>query len=400
MVNKLQVDSRLREFIDNEILQRLDLDRESFWQNFSQLLADFTPRNVSLLQHRDELQSRIDDWHRSAREQNQAHDGAAYKNLLQQIGYLNADCPDFKITTSNVDPEIALQAGPQLVVPVKNARFALNATNARWGSLYDALYGTDAIPETGGAERVGAYNPKRGEKVIARAREFLDASCPLTQVSHSQVTAYTVRDGRLVCQTKGGETTLADETQFKGYRGEPQNPTAVLLENNRLHIEIQLDRHAEVGATDVAGVNDVVLEAAITTIQDCEDSVAAVDAEDKLEVYRNWLGLITGELEEKLVKGGTEITRRLRNDRDYLAPDGSEFSLPGRSLMLVRNVGHLMRNPAILDADGEEIFEGIMDAVITGAIGALDVLGKTALSNSRTGSVYIVKPKMHGPDEV
>ncbi len=399
-VNKLQIDSELRQFIESELLARLALDPEIFWQDFSKLLDEFTPRNQALLQRRDELQHQIDDWHRSARKQKQTHDIAAYKDFLKEIGYLGSHCPDFTISTTNVDAEIALQAGPQLVVPVKNARFALNATNARWGSLYDALYGTDAIAESDDAERVGDYNPLRGRQVIAKSREFLDSSCTLAQGSHSAVTAYMVRDSRLVCKIEDGETSLADEAQFKGYCGEQESPSVILLENNRLHIEIQIDRSTEVGASDTAGVNDVVLEAAITTIQDCEDSVAAVDAEDKLEVYSNWFGLITGELEEQLVKGGKQITRRLRDDRNYLAPDGSEFSLPGRSLMLVRNVGHLMRNPAILDSDGEEIFEGIMDAVVTGAIGALDVLDKTRLSNSRAGSVYIVKPKMHGPDEV
>ena len=396
----LTVDSQLQQFVEQDLLPRLQIPAQQFWSGLTAILDEFTPRNEALLQRRDELQLAIDDWHRSRREQGQSHDARDYKSFLQEIGYLQAEVPPFEIRTENVDEEIARQAGPQLVVPVKNARFALNATNARWGSLYDALYGTDAIPEEPGTERGGGYNPERGAVVIKRARDFLDLCCPLVNASHQSVTAYSVSDGQLVAALEDGEVALQDVNQFKGYQGEPPAPQTILLSNNQLHIEIQFDRTSEIGSTDKAGVKDVVLEAAITTIQDCEDSVAAVDAEDKVEVYKNWLGLITGELEEHFVKGGDKVIRRLHTDRTYRTPNGEPLNLPGRSLMLIRNVGHLMRNPAIRDHDGKEIFEGILDAVITSSIGALDVRGLGSLQNSRTGSVYIVKPKMHGPDEV
>ncbi len=397
----LSIDAELKQFVDTELLAILGLDVTAFWQDFESIIADCSPRNEALLRRRDELQQQIDQWHVDRREKGHPHDAGSYKEFLRQIGYLEQDIADFTITTSSVDAEISWQAGPQLVVPVKNARFALNATNARWGSLYDALYGTDAIAESPGMERAGGYNPERGQQVIATARRFLDQACPLQDASHAEVTGYYFADGQLRADLDGGKTTqLKDSQQIVGYRGDPESPVLLLLRNNRLHIEIHIDSASEIGASDPAGVKDVVLEAAVTTIQDCEDSVAAVDAADKVEVYRNWLGLITGELEESFIKGGSEMTRQLQPDREYLSPAGETFSLPGRSLMLVRNVGHLMRNPSIIDGNGDEVFEGIMDAVITGAIGAIDISKLNRLRNSRCGSVYIVKPKMHGPDEV
>lgn len=397
----LQVDAELKQFVDEELLPALGLESSHFWNDFESILGQFTPRNEALLARRDELQQQIDQWHRQRREQGLPHELDSYKKFLEEIGYLQTPVDDFAITTDNVDSEISWQAGPQLVVPVKNARFALNATNARWGSLYDALYGTDAIAETPGIERGAGYNPRRGQKVIEYARRFLDQACPLQDGSHANVVAYRVEDASLRCDLASGDSTqLKDTQQFSGYLGKPQSPDLLLLSNNRLHLEIHIDRDSQVGSTDLAGVKDVFLEAAVTTIQDCEDSVAAVDAEDKVEVYRNWLGLITGELEESFQKAGSQMTRRLNPDREYLSAEGQNFTLPGRSLMLVRNVGHLMRNPAIRDANGEEVFEGLMDAVLTGAIGAIDVKGLNRLRNSRSGSVYIVKPKMHGPEEV
>ena len=396
-IGQLQVDELLRHFVEEELLPHLDLDPNQFWQRTEALLSDFTVRNSQLLAKRDDLQQQIDAWHK---QNSGAPDPAAYHKFLTSIAYLTDAVPDFEIDTSHVDAEISMQAGPQLVVPVKNARFALNAANARWGSLYDALYGTDAIPETDGADRAGAYNPVRGAKVIAFARGVLDQACPLKSASHRDATAYSVVGSELRVATASGVNSLKYPAQFKGFKGSAEKPSAILLQNNRLHLEIQIDPDSEIGGTDAAAVKDVCLEAAITTIQDCEDSVAAVDAEDKVEVYRNWLGLITGELQETFQKNGAQLTRKLNPDRHYLDPQGKEFSLPGRSLLLVRNVGHLMRNPAILDSEGEEIYEGLLDALITGAVGAIDVLGRNTLRNSRAGSVYIVKPKMHGPEEV
>ena len=398
LIGGLGVAPELAEFINQDLLPTLEFDPGAFWLGFETIINQFTPRNQALLDVRDELQSRIDQWHRERR--GSPHDAGAYKQFLTDIGYLSDPGADFTIATANVDAEIATTAGPQLVVPVKNARFALNAANARWGSLYDALYGSDAIAEEDGAERAGDYNPVRGARVIEYARSFLDAACPLQQGSHSDVTAYCVAGGELQVRLGDAQTVLADGSRFRGYRGEPSSPTAVLLNNNGLHIEIQIDRQAPVGQDDGAGVKDILLEAAITTIQDCEDSVAAVDAADKVEVYRNWLGLIRGDLEETFVKAGEEMTRALHPDRDYRQPDGSDMTLPGRSLLLVRNVGHLMRNNAVIDGNGDEVFEGIIDAVITSAAGALDVNRENSLRNSRSGSIYIVKPKMHGPDEV
>jgi malate synthase len=396
-IGQLKVDEQLRRFVEEELLPRLDFDPNQFWQRTEALLGQFTVRNSQLLAKRDDLQQQIDAWHK---QHTGMPDPAAYQKFLTSIAYLTDTVPDFEIDTAHVDVEISTQAGPQLVVPVKNARFALNAANARWGSLYDALYGTDAIPEKDGAERAGAYNPIRGAKVIAFVRDVLDQACPLESASHRDVTRYSVADGELTVTTASGYNSLQYPDQFKGFKGSADKPSAILLQNNRLHLEIQIDPDSEIGGTDAAGVKDVCLEAAITTIQDCEDSVAAVDAEDKVEVYRNWLGLITGELQETFQKNGSQLTRKLNPDRHYLDPQGKEFSLPGRSLLLVRNVGHLMRNPAILDSEGEEIYEGLLDALITGAVGAIDVLERNKLRNSRAGSVYIVKPKMHGPQEV
>ena len=393
-----QVAQVLADFVNDELLPAAGIAAQVFWSRFEQITTDFTPRNISLLAKRDQLQQQIDEWYRAHR--NVAHNPREYLQFLQDIGYLLDAGDDFVITTSGVDSEIAKQAGPQLVVPVKNARFALNAANARWGSLYDALYGTDVIAETGGAERAGSYNPVRGGKVIAFAREFLDQSVPLQGISHSKVTAYRVNAGRLLAERGGSSFSLIDPDKFVGFRGLLAAPEALLLKNNALHIEIQIDRSSEIGASDPAGIQDVLLEAALTTIQDCEDSVAAVDAEDKVAIYRNWLGLIKGDLSESFLKAGTAQTRTLHADRDYLSPEGTPLQLPGRSLLLVRNVGLLMRNEAILDRDGNEIFEGILDTVITATIGSIDIRNRNMLRNSRAGSIYIVKPKMHGPEEV
>jgi len=394
----LHVAEVLADFVNAELLPAAGIAPQAFWSRFEQIITDFTPRNNSLLAKRDHLQRQIDEWYRAHR--NAPHSPREYRQFLQDIGYLLDAGDDFVISTSGVDAEIAEQAGPQLVVPVKNARFALNAANARWGSLYDALYGSDAIAETGGAERTGAYNPIRGDKVIAFAREFLDQSVPLRGISHSKVAAYRVNGDQLVADHGGSSFSLIEPDKFVGFRGSPAAPETLVLKNNALHIEIQIDRSSEIGASDPAGIKDVVLEAALTTIQDCEDSVAAVDAEDKVAIYRNWLGLINGDLSESFLKSGIPQTRKLLADRDYISADGKPLQLPGRSLLLVRNVGLLMRNEAILDGDGNEIFEGILDTVVTSTIGSIDIRSRNRLRNSRSGSIYIVKPKMHGPEEV
>ena len=395
----LQVDPAIHALLEQEIVPGSGLSADQFWQALADIVARFTPRNRELLSIRDSMQAKIDDWHRA--NPGADYDRSAYKAFLEEIGYLLPQPEPFSVVTQNVDPEIAQVAGPQLVVPVMNARYALNAANARWGSLYDALYGTDVISEEDGADRAGGYNPVRGDKVIAWARDFLDKHFPLTQGSHKNAAQYAVLDGGLVInQIDGSLSMLATPDQFAGYAGDADDPSGVLLKHNGLHVEIQIDREHSVGSTDTAGIKDVCLESALTTIQDCEDSVAAVDAADKTVVYRNWLGLMKGDLEESFSKGGSTLKRTLNPDREFLDANGEAFSLPGRSVMFVRNVGHLMTNPAILDSDGNEIFEGIMDALFTTACSLHDTSGDGALKNSKTGSIYIVKPKMHGPDEV
>ncbi|AMQ20423.1 malate synthase G [Geobacillus sp. JS12] len=394
----IQVAKVLYDFVNEELLPNSGLDQDKFWRDFAALITDLTPRNKELLARRDEIQEKLNEWHKAHRGR---FDFGEYKAFLTEIGYLEPEVEDFEITTDNVDDEIAVQAGPQLVVPLTNARYALNAANARWGSLYDALYGTDAISEEDGAERGSSYNPVRGAKVIAYGRQFLDEAVPLAEHSHQDAVQYAVVDGRLVVTIEGGATTgLKEPEKFVGFQGDPQHPTAVLLKNNGLHIEIQIDREHAVGKTDKAGIKDIVLEAAVTTIMDGEDSVAAVDAEDKVLVYRNLFGLVKGDLTATFEKNGKIMTRSLNPDRVYKTPDGGELVLPGRSLMFVRNVGHLMTNNAILHANGEEVHEGIMDAVMTSLIMKHSLIGNTRYLNSRKGSIYIVKPKMHGSAEV
>jgi malate synthase len=395
----LSVSTKLDAFLTLEVLPDINITPDNFWNSLEAIVNEFGSRNRELLELRETLQKKIDDWHLAHKDQ--LHEFKSYKSFLKEIGYLIEDRGDFNIETQNVDPEIATIAGPQLVVPVMNARFALNAANARWGSLYDALYGTDMISEDDGATRAGAYNPIRGDKVIAFAKNFLDEHFPLTEGSYTDVSSFSLTNNSLGIKVDNGKfTSLKDGSQFKGYQGSSENPSSILLKNNNLHVEIQIDPNHSVGATDKAGIKDVLLESAITTIQDCEDSVAAVDGEDKVEVYRNWLGLMKGDLKETFLKGGSEMTRSLNPDRDYLSPNGSQFSVSGRSLMLVRNVGHLMTNPAILDQDGLEIPEGILDAMFTICIAMHDLKGTGSIKNSRAGSIYIVKPKMHGPEEV
>lgn len=391
----LQVAPALSQFIENEALPGTGIDKTAFWRGFSALVHDLAPRNRELLAERDRLQQELDTWHRA--HPGPVRDLAAYRAFLEGIGYLVPTPSNVAAATANVDSEIATQAGPQLVVPLSNARYALNAANARWGSLYDALYGTDALPEDGGAERTATYNPTRGQRVIDYARNVLDNAAPLAGASHRDALRYRVEDGQLAVETGKGVVQLAQPAQFVGYQGAAGAPSAILLKHNGLHIEIQIDASTPIGRADLANVKDVVLEAAVSTIIDCEDSVAAVDADDKVQLYRNWLGLMQGTLVEEVAKGGKTFTRRLNADREYTTPAGGTLTLHGRSLLFVRNVGHLMTNGAVLDRDGNEIPEGILDGVVTTLCALHDLKAKR---NSRTGSIYIVKPKMHGPVEV
>jgi malate synthase len=392
----LKVAPSLVEFVEKEAIPGTGVDAAAFWKGFDALVHDLAPKNRALLAERDRLQTELDNWHRS--NPGPVKDLRAYRKFLEDIGYIVPAPAQVRATTANVDREIAEQAGPQLVVPLSNLRYALNAANARWGSLYDALYGTDAIDETGGAERTAQFNPKRGEKVIAYARAFLDENAPLDHGSHAEATKYGVEQGKLVVTLKDGKSGLANPEQFAGYLGDAKAPTAILLKHNDLHFEIQIDAEHPIGKTDAAHVKDVLMEAAVSTIIDCEDSVAAVDAADKTQLYRNWLGLMQGHLAEQVTKGGKTFTRSMNADREYTSPDGAKkVSLHGRSLLFIRNVGHLMTNPSVTDREGHEIPEGILDAVMT-TLGAMHDLKNKM--NSRTGSIYIVKPKMHGPAEV
>ncbi|TWI56790.1 malate synthase [Pseudomonas duriflava] len=393
--HRLQVATSLYRFIEEQVLPGTGIDSGAFWQGFDALVHELAPTNQALLAERNRIQAQLDDWYR-------AHPGPitnmpAYRSFLESIGYLLPQPERVKASTTNVDTEIAEQAGPQLVVPVLNARYALNAANARWGSLYDALYGTDALPEADGAEKGTGYNPIRGAKVIEFARNFLDQAAPLAKGSHKDAKGYRVDGGRLVVAMKEGACELADPSLFVGYQGDASEPSAILLKHNGLHFEIQIDRHSQIGQNDKAGVKDILMESAVSTIMDLEDSITAVDAQDKVLAYRNWLCLMKGDLVEEVTKGDKRFTRRLNPDREYTAADGSSLTLHGRSLLFVRNVGHLMTNPAILYGEGQEIPEGILDAVVTVTIALHDLARR---GNSRTGSVYIVKPKMHGPKEV
>jgi malate synthase len=403
-VHRLQVATELHQFIESQVLPGTGVDTATFWAGFDAIVADLAPKNIALLAERDRLQTELDTWHKA--NPGPIRDMAAYKKFLETIGYLVPQPAEVKITTANVDDELALQAGPQLVVPILNARYALNAANARWGSLYDALYGTDAIPETDGAEKGKGYNPVRGAKVIAFARKALDQAAPLASGSHADATGYSVANGQLVVTLQTGSTGLQDPAAFVGYQGTASAPTSVLLRHNGIHMDIQIDRSTAIGKSDAAGVSDVVMEAALSTILDLEDSVAVVDAQDKVLAYGNWLGILKGTLTEEVVKGGKTFTRGLNADRVYTGKDGQPVTLHGRSLMFLRNVGHLMTNPAVTytanDGSTKEIPEGILDAVVTTTIALHDLQGhgKDGIRNSRKGSVYIVKPKMHGPAEV
>lgn len=399
----LAIDSQLYNFIENEVLPRVGVESDDYWTKFADIVKEFTPRNKALLAKRDELQAKIDQWHLDNPAKDGEIDYPKYKQFLTDIGYLLPEGEDFEVSTDKVDAEIASIPGPQLVVPIRNARYALNAANARWGSFYDALYGTDVIDTADGKDKGSSYNPKRGAAVVAYAKAFLDENFALAQGSYTEVTGFSVEEGELKIAQGDSTTSLADTAQFVGYVGESSNPTGILLKNNNLHVEIQIDANHPVGKTDPANIKDVLLESAITAIQDNEDSVAAVDAEEKVEAYRNWFGLMNGDLTETFTKGGKQLTRKLNPDREYTTPEGGKLVLPGRALLLTRNVGHLMQNPAILVDVGEgqeEIFEGIMDALITSLLTLNDIKGNNELSNSREGSMYIVKPKMHGPEEV
>jgi malate synthase len=387
----LQVDKMLADFIENQALVGTPISADAFWAGFADLLAQFTPQNRALLARRADLQTQIDDWHRSHR--SAPHDHNQYRKFLDEIDYIIAEGPDFQIETTGVDPEIAAIAGPQLVVPITNARYALNAANARWGSLYDALYGTDAM---GSAAPSGGYERGRGARVVARARVFLDETFPISGASHADVRRYQVIGGALLVD----DLPLVSPEKFAGYRGHPKAPEAILLRNNGLHVELVFDRTHAIGSRDQAGLADIVIESALSAIMDCEDSVACVDGEDKTLAYGNWLGLMQGTLTAPVEKGGRTSLRALNEDRIYTAPDGGEVTVKGRALMWVRNVGHLMTNPAILLPDGSEVFEGLMDAMVTTTIALHDLQKSGGLRNSAQGSVYIVKPKMHGPEEV
>ncbi|HUH61256.1 MAG TPA: malate synthase G [Candidimonas sp.] len=393
---RLHVATVLHQFVEQEALVGTGVAPDAFWAGLDQLVHDLSPKNRELLAERDRLQAEIDGWHR--KNKGAVNDAAAYQAFLREIGYLQDAPATVQVKTSNIDTEITQQAGPQLVVPITNARYALNAANARWGSLYDALYGTDAIPEDGGATRAGGYNPARGTKVIAFARDFLDQSIPLAQGSHSDAKAYAVHNGGLAVTLENGtQTTLAQTASFLGHRGDAAAPQALVFKHNGLHFEIQIDKSHPIGAQDNAGIKDILMEAALTTIMDCEDSIAAVDADDKVLAYRNWLGLMDGTLAEEVEKGGKSFMRKLNPDREYIDLNGQTQRLHARSLMFIRNVGHLMTNPAILDENGQEVPEGILDAVFTSLVAMHDL---KARGNSRSGSIYIVKPKMHGPAEV
>ena len=391
----LQVERSLHDMIEQQALPGTGVGSDQFWKGLSDLVHQQGPKNRALLVRRDEIQAQIDAWHRERR--GKPLDHAEYKAFLEKIGYIVPVGPDFSVETDNVDPEIATIPGPQLVVPVMNARYALNAANARWGSLYDALYGTDAM---GDAPSAGGYDAARGARVIAWAKKFLDEEVPLAGASHADVRAYRIDGGKLVADTAKGAAALSDPALFVGYRGDAASPSAILLRHNQLHIELQVDRAHEIGSSDLAGVADVLMESAVTTIMDCEDSVAAVDGEDKALAYGNWLGLMKGDLVEAVSKGGRSFQRKLNPDREYTAPNGSAFTLKGRSLMLVRNVGHLMTNPAVLDRDGLEAPEGLLDAMCTVMIAMHDLRKSSGARNSVKGSIYVVKPKMHGPQEV
>ena len=397
----LQVATVLHQFIEDEVLPGTGIASDSFWKGFAQIVNDLAPKNAALLAERDRLQTELDQWHR-------AHPGpvtdvAAYRAFLESICYLLPIPKEVNVTTANVDAELALTAGPQLVVPILNARYALNAANARCGSLYDALYGTDAIPETDGATRSGGYNPVRGAKVVAFARNFLDQSTPLAKGSHADAMSYSVSDGKLIVALKdGSQSELKDAPQFVGYQGQVSAPSSILLKKNGLHIDIRIDRSTPIGKDDAAGIADVVIESALSTILDLEDSVTVVDGDDKVTAYQNWLGILKGTLSEMVSKGGKFFTRTLNADREYIGANNQPVKLHGRSLLFLRNVGHLMTNPAILTAEGKEIPEGILDAVVTVTIALHDLKrpATQSVGNTRTGSVYIVKPKMHGPKEV
>lgn len=392
----LQVASELYEFINADVLPESDVSKEDFWTGLGKIVQDLAPKNKELLITRNMIQESLNNWHKT----NTTYELEDYKTYLKELEYLENEVPDFQITTQNVDDEISIQAGPQLVVPVNNGRYAINAANARWGSLYDALYGTDVITEEEGAERKAEYNPKRGAKVVSYAKDVLDKTVPLKDFSHRDVNEYLIANGELKALSGDIESALTDSKQFAGYQGQESNPSAILLKNNGIHLEIQIDRNHPIGSSDAAGVKDVFAESALTTIMDFEDSVAAVDAEDKTVVYRNFLGLIKGDLSTSFSKGTKRIARTLNEDREYMNPSGERFTLPGRSLMFARNVGHLMTTNAVLDREGNEIPEGILDTVITGLIAKHDVLGNGKFQNSKKGSIYIVKPKMHGSKEV